>query len=240
MKHSRVTAGPWVLAVFGQKGGTGKSTLSVNLAVAATLVRGGSRTLLVDLDPQGSATDWYAEHTRTNGSGSLLALEALDAKKRAKYLSLDGFGSLVQGRDVVVLDGPPRLNDIAQAAAVHADVVLLPVRIGGFDWWALSESLKTLDAADETRRALHPSRPPLRRVFVLNASLPGVVGERPAALALEALRTLGETAPTVHYRHAFQVPAASGQCALTIDPESTASTEIRALYHHLRGDGALR
>jgi cellulose biosynthesis protein BcsQ len=146
------------VAVLQQKGGSGKTTLAVNLAAAAHLE--GRRTLVVDMDRQASAFDWSA--ARQDGS----ALEGLAVVKADKAIALPRFREITRGYDYVFLDGPPRLGDVTQSAAVAADVAVLPIQPGPFDFWAVAETLESLDHADQIREQL--GRPPIRRVFVVN------------------------------------------------------------------------
>ncbi len=212
----------FVVAVLNQKGGTGKSTISTCLAAAGH--QAGRRTLLVDMDPQGSSFDWGA----ARGPGSPLEGLVVTRVDRAKALALPQFVPLTLGYDLIVCDGPPRLGDLTSAAAVLADVVLIPMRAGGFDWWAAAEVLKTLDAADATRQVL--GRDPVRRVFLLNGA---TANTRATRYAEHAFKALGDMAPTLHSRHAFQLPQSDGHCCLTVDPKGKAAGEILAVYDFL-------
>jgi chromosome partitioning protein len=206
------------LAVINQKGGVGKSTLATNLAAAAHLA--GRRTLMLDLDRQGSGWDWF----KARETGSRLDGLAVDRADRA--LDLPRFRKLSRGYDVVVCDGPPRLDDVARAAAVAVDVVLVPLQGGAFDWWASAETFALLDKADEVRAELN--RPKVRRIFVLN----GTRNTKLHRHALEAIEGVGgELAPVViGNRVAFAEAAIKGESVLTVRPKSLAAQEIRRLY----------
>src|SRR5919204_6897471 len=84
------------IAVVNQKGGVGKSTLATNLGAASHLSR--RRTLILDLDSQGSALDWYAE--RRDGS----LLNGLTVARSDKALTLPRFRELTSGYNVAILD----------------------------------------------------------------------------------------------------------------------------------------
>ncbi|WP_437804552.1 ParA family partition ATPase [Sorangium sp. So ce693] len=212
------------LAVLNQKGGVGKTTLSVNLAAAAHIE--GHRTLILDLDAQGSALDWAAVR------GESSKLEGLAVAKADRALTVARFRELSQGFGVVVLDGPPRLGDVTRAAALASDVVVIPLRPGPFDWWAASETMGLLDSADGIRTEL--GKPPVRRLFVLNAlDSRTTIGRA----AIEALSQYGEVAPTIAPRVAFAEAAAAGEAVLTTAPDSAAAAEIRALWAALRAKG---
>src|SRR5579884_1377810 len=91
------------VAVLQQKGGSGKTTLAINLAAAAHL--DGGRALVVDMDRQASAFDWSA--ARQDGS----PLDGLAVVKADRAMALPRFKEIARGYDYVFLDGPPRLGD---------------------------------------------------------------------------------------------------------------------------------
>ncbi len=221
------------IAVICQKGGVGKSTLASNLAAAAHL--SGLRTVILDPDPQGSLFDWKA----ARATGSRLA--GLDVKAVGESLTEPRFLKLTAGYQVAILDGAPRLNDVARFAAMASDVALIPLRVGGFNWWASPETLKLLDSVDKARGALPVPRRPLRRVFVLNEALERT---RLGQSALRALEQIGEEAPVaipsrVHYAAA----ATAGESVLTFMdrqlprgipvPEQPAAIEMWKLWRAL-------
>jgi chromosome partitioning protein len=212
------------IAVLNQKGGVGKTTLAVNLGGAAHV--DGRRTLIVDMDVQGSATDWYAARADDSPLAGLVVM------KMDKRLTVPKFKELSTGYDFVVLDGPPRLDDVTQSAAVAADVALIPVSPGPFDLWATSSTLKTLDHADEIRDQL--GRSPVRRVFVVNRAEVGgtLTRELPEVLA-EGENEVLET--VVHQRIAFKKSALKGECVLTFGGDEAAMSEVKALYRAVVG-----
>ena len=143
--------GRLTVAVVQQKGGSGKTTLAINLAAAAHLAK--RRAMVVDMDRQASAFDWSA--ARRDGS----KLEGLAVVRADRALALPRFRETAHGYDVVFLDGPPRLGDVTLSAAVAADIALIPLQPGPFDFWAVAETLECLDKADSIRA--HLERPPV-------------------------------------------------------------------------------
>jgi chromosome partitioning protein len=208
----------FTVAVLNQKGGVGKTTLATNLAAAAHL--SGRRTILIDLDRQGSALDWSAARTENS------KLVGLSVVKFDKALAVPRFREITSGYDTVVLDGPPRLGEITRSAAVAADLVLLPVQPGPFDLWATDETIALLNEADSIRAEL--GRSVVRRLFVLNRVTAGTVLAKEAP---EVISSAGKLAKVViHQRVRFADAAASGESVLTAEPNGAASTEIKALY----------
>jgi chromosome partitioning protein len=205
------------VAVVNQKGGCGKTTLATSLASAAHLR--GSRTLLIDMDRQGSALDWSA--ARAEGS----KLAGLVVVKADKALPLPRLREMAKGYDTVVLDGPPRLGDVTRAACVASDVCVIPVRPGPFDLWAASDTLALLDEADAIRAELR--RAPVRRLFVVNLAASGTVLARMTPSALE---THGEVGGVIHARIAFPEASAVGETVLTTDPDGPAADEVVKVY----------
>jgi chromosome partitioning protein len=127
------------IALANQKGGTGKTTLAVNLA--AGLQRRGP-TLLLDADPQGSASHW----ARVGGAaGDLAPVQRVGADEvRAKI------GQAAQRHRYVLVDCPPHLESSVLREVMQAvDLLLVPVQPSPPDLWA---SVDMIAAVQEARR----------------------------------------------------------------------------------------
>lgn len=116
-----------IISILNPKGGSGKTTLTTNLA--RSLHERGFKVLIVDSDPQGSARDWHAAYDENP-----LPLVALDRPQNIKSL-----GSVAANYDFVLIDGAAKLEDMVAAAVKVSDCVLIPVQPSPYDIWAASE-----------------------------------------------------------------------------------------------------
>jgi chromosome partitioning protein len=197
------------VAILSEKGGAGKTTLSVHLAVAAQLA--GYDSAIIDLDPQASAADW------SDRRGS--APEAVAVPPTRLTHALDTLRG--RGDQLAIIDTGRDSNNAGYTAAQAADLVLIPCRGGGFDFRALG---RTLDLS-----RLAGKRP----YVVFNAMRPGAT--RAEAEAREALNDLEcEIAPVIlHERAAYKTASIAARTAQETDPSSAAAGEIAALFSWL-------
>lgn len=203
-----------IIAVLNQKGGVGKTTLSVNLA--ASLSRRDARVLLIDADPQGSALDWAAARE----GEPIFSVVGLPRPTVHKEIQQVG-----QGYDYVVIDGPPRVTDLARSAIMAADVVLIPVQPSPYDIWAADEVVKLLQEAKVYKDQL-------KSVFVINRKIANTAIGRDVREALTAY-PLPVLDASVTQRVVFAEAAAQGKAVHEIDGGSAAAAEIEALTAEL-------
>lgn len=197
------------IAVVSQKGGSGKTTLALHLAVASAT--SGHNTAVIDLDPQASAANWADRRT---------AELPVVLSAHARRLPHEIRRVRETGGEMLYLDTAPHSDSAALEAASSADLVLIPCRPAILD----------LEAITNTLRFLRTTGKPV--AVVLNAVAP--TGQD-AALAEQALAAHQvETCPArLGRRIAFARALISGQTAQEFDPDGKAAREIDRLYEYV-------
>ena len=194
-----------VLALVTQKGGTGKSSLAVSLAVAAQ--EAGSRSYVLDLDPQGTAKNWFERREAETPE-----VASIDANRVSAALAvLEG-----QGIDFVVIDTPGVDSPATTAAMQAADLCMIPAR----------PSIADIEAARPTVRAL--MKLGRQFCFVLNQAPAGrSVRTTDAYRALELSGTVAGVALATRADHVDAL--AQGLGVTERDPAGKAAAEVRDL-----------
>lgn len=126
-----------IISVLNPKGGSGKTTISTNIAFS--IHKKGYSVLLVDSDPQGSARDWHAS-TDSNP----VPLISLDRPNNMKNIA-----NVAKGYDYVVIDGAAKLEDMIAATIKISDFILIPVQPSPYDLWAVSDLVEFIKARQE-------------------------------------------------------------------------------------------
>lgn len=199
----------FIISIVGQKGGDGKTTLSIGLGVAAA--RDRLSVAIIDLDPQANATNW--KDRREADNPAVISAQASRLKQTIQTAK-------EYGADLLLIDTPGRSDSAAVEAARVADLVLVPVRPQIF-------GLETLQGV---RNLLRVAGDPLAYV-VINGIHPQ------ATKSVETTRKLIEdtfnlkVAP-VHLcqRGSYAEAPTLGKTAQEQDPKGKAAEEIKHLY----------
>lgn len=199
-----------IIAMAHQKGGVGKTTLSINLA--GLLSRDGMKVLYVDADPQGSALDW-SEARESEPLFSMVGMPKPILHKELPQLS--------KGYDCTIIDGPPRVGDITRSALVASNLALIPIQPSPYDVWAANEVMDIIKEASVYNENL-------KTAFVVNRKIVNTAIGRDVYGALEDFKTPVLSTP-IHQRVIFAESASVGKCVFELDPTSAAAKEIESL-----------
>lgn len=198
------------IALLAQKGGSGKTTLAVSLAVAAT--RHNLTAVIIDLDPQATACNWGDRRLEATP----LVIDAQPARlqsalERAKQNNVD----------MLIVDTPARSEQAAVAAARFADLVIIPCRPQIYDLDTITNSIDMVNVAG--------GRPMLA---VLNAIPPQGIRHEEARQGIESLG-MAVCPITIGQRAAFGDSAAFGMSAQEHDEKGKAAQEVEEVYLYI-------
>ena len=119
-----------VITIAQQKGGTGKTTLAVHLALAFIKYH-NLKIAIIDTDPQGSLGKWFIireEKKLSNNNLTFKTASLWGAQYESKALKKD--------HDIVIIDTPPKIESDARQSIESADLVLIPMSASHVDFWA--------------------------------------------------------------------------------------------------------
>jgi chromosome partitioning protein len=195
------------IAVVAEKGGVGKTTLALDLAVTA--VHQGHSVAVIDVDPQATASKWTdrraSEHPWVVPTHAVRLMATINQAE-------------AQGVDFIVIDTPPHSATEATEAARRVDVVIVPIEPHLFALETISKLTDLLKVAGSPAA-----------FFVVNkAPTQGAEG----ANAMEYIKQQGlSVAPVViHLRAAHRHAGNVGKVAVEYQPESKAAQETLQLY----------
>jgi chromosome partitioning protein len=198
------------IAVVAQKGGVGKTTLAIHLAVAAE--RDERRAAVIDLDPQASAATW--SDVREGDTPAVVSAQP-------SRLSIVLQEAERCGAEFAIIDTSPNSESASLAAARAADLILIPCRPHLFDLQAVGTTIELARIANKPF------------AIVLNAvPAQGRLGQETAAVLQKFSVT---TAPIqLGHRAAYYHCLTRGQVASEYDPLGKAAEEVFDLYRWVK------
>jgi len=208
------------ISMIAQKGGTGKTTLSIHLAVQATL--SGIKVLLVDIDPQASATAWWRR--RKTDKPELLQT---DGDKLQGVLN----SARQQGYELAVIDSAPHSSAVAETCARLSDLILIPSRAAILDLDAISVTTNLVEQIGTPARIVLNACPPPTRYGEAH-----IVSEAREALQVYNIPVYE---PMLSQRAAFSHALIDGRAISEFEPKSKAAAEILMLWDTITQELAL-
>ena len=210
MKHARI------IALVNQKGGPGKTTIAMHLA--GTLARRSFKVLVVDADPQGTATRWASSAPDdAEFPAGIARLGGGDVKLHREVKKF------LTDYDFIVIDCPPSADSpVSQSALLIADLCLVPIIPSPPDLWAGVAIRKVIEAASSVNRQLQAR-------LLINQRKPNT------RLATKTLELLPEyliplCVTQIGDREAYRHAAAYGKTVHDLGPKAAAAVrEVEAL-----------
>lgn len=195
------------IAIVSQKGGTGKTTLTIHLAAAAE--RKGEVALVIDADPQATASQWAAWRDEAPPE----VIDSAPPRIAAKIAQAKEAGATF-----IVIDTPPHADTTASKAMEAADLVLIPCRPSAFDLAAVRTTARLVQLLAKPAWVVFTAGPP-------NA-------ERIHADAAELVSGFGAAVcpHPVADRAVFRHASAAGKTVFELEPGGKAACEIEHVH----------
>jgi chromosome partitioning protein len=202
-----------------QKGGSGKSTICTNVAVCGE--EAGEMVLVVDLDPQLSATLWRIQR------GTNVPL-VLDGKPEKLTQIIESAANL--GVTLCMIDSPSKLDDIAVAAIRAADLVVCPTLPDLFNLGSLQDTVRLLELAEKL---------PATVGVINNIDKAGEEARIGEATAVMERFKMAVSPAVIRHRTEFQIAAEKGKAVTELGAKGKAAAEeVRKLWDDLNGRAA--
>jgi chromosome partitioning protein len=202
-----------IISFLNQKGGVGKSTLSINVAACLTLL--GEKVLLIDADKQGTASTWAS--LRPDSSFQVVSMARENMARDALKLA--------SGFDFTIIDGPPQAETISRSCIVASDLVVVPIEPGGASRWSSDLTIRQLKEAQELK-------PTLKCGYVVSRKIGGtVLGRDTRAMAADGGIPIFAT--EIEQRIAYAEAMTMGKTIFEWGSATAAVRDIQSLTHEL-------
>lgn len=199
-----------VISLIAQKGGVGKTTLSTCLAVQA--VQDGKRVLVVDLDPQATASFW-SDIRKKPDDPAVMSIQPVRLPAVLKAAS-------DAGTDLVVIDGAAVSKEVAYSAAEVADLVLIPFKAAVFDINSVAQTVQTVKQVGSKFALVLTFVPPQGK-------------ETDEAKGIAEQLGSNFCPVLIGNRKAYFRAQSTGLAVQEFEPDGKAAEEIKALYCYM-------
>ena len=203
-----------VITISQQKGGSGKTTLAVHLALAFIKYH-NLKVAVIDTDPQGSLGKWFMIRTEKKVSNDNLTFKTASlwgAQYESKALKKD--------HDIVIIDTPPKIESDARPSIESADLVLIPVAASHVDFWATGAIVEIAKKANK-KILIQINRSSQRSKLIIKTN------EFIKSLNLSATKTI------IGNRQIFAASMGEGKTAVEKQKKSSAVEEIKQLSEQI-------
>ena len=203
-----------VITISQQKGGSGKTTLAVHLALAFIKYH-NLKVAVIDTDPQGSLGKWYKIRTEKKVSNENLTFKTASlwgAQYESKALKKD--------HDIVIIDTPPKIESDARPSIESADLVLIPVAASHVDFWATGAIVEIAKKANK-KILIQINRSSQRSKLISQTN------DFIKSLDLSATKTI------IGNRQIFASSMGEGKTAIEKQKKSSAVEEIKQLSEQI-------
>ena len=203
-----------VITISQQKGGSGKTTLAVHLALAFIKYH-NLKVAVIDTDPQGSLGKWFMIRTEKKVSNDNLTFKTASlwgAQYESKTLKKD--------HDIVIIDTPPKIESDARPSIESADLVLIPVAASHVDFWATGAIVEIAKKANK-KILIQINRSSQRSKLISKTN------EFIKSLNLSATKTI------IGNRQVFAASMGEGKTAVEKQKKSNAVEEIKSLSEQI-------
>ena len=202
-----------IISFVNQKGGVGKTTTAINLAIG--LKKKNYNLVFIDADPQGSAIQWHA--IEGNKSFEILHHPSPIHATDIRQLSMN--------YDYVVIDAPPAIGDISKAILAVTDLAIIPLSPSALDVWSCWGTLKMIDE-------IRPLNSDIEVKLLINRKIPGTKIGRDSREAMKQFQ-MDVFNTELCQRVAFIDAMTSGVSVMQYAPHSKAAGEIERLCEEI-------
>lgn len=205
-----------IIGILNQKGGVGKTTLSISIAHDLAKRTSSDEVLVVDSDPQQSSSSWSEVRE------GKLPFTVIGFSKKSLHRDLP---PIARNYTHVIIDGPPRVTELARSCIMASDIVIVPCTPSPYDIWASSETVELLKEATVYKEKL-------KGVFVINRKITNTAIGRDVVEALREME-LPVLSSYISQRVIFAEAAASGKTVFDLEPDGKAASEISSLVNEI-------